>query len=82
MRYDAPLAVLKGVIEHGDPGVYFGSFIALTLHCDLARRAGWLDEHGAVTAAGRDVYTRYGLNRLPREGRAYMWDWSTIGDER
>lgn len=66
-------SVLKGAVEHGDTGHYFGSLIGLRDWMNVAVKLGFLDSEGNVTDFGRRVYVECGLGDLPRAGRAYMW---------
>jgi hypothetical protein len=82
------LAIVKGLVEHGDPSSYFGSTIGLLDHARSAARKGMLggapgsrpDLHLAVEAV--ELYRQLGLDRLPTQyaSRAYTWDWEkTLG---
>lgn len=75
---DFTAALLKGVVEHGDPAAYFGSRSAMRHWGSAALKAGWLTEEGKPTLLGRRHYTESGLSQLPQErgARAYDWDWT------
>ena len=76
MTCNFPLTIVKGLVEHGDDTVYFGSLIGVETHRAAARDLKLIDHNNALTDHGRAEYARNNLDRLPREGRAYMWDWS------
>lgn len=78
MTCNFPLAIVKGLVEHGDDTVYFASLIGVEHHRHTARDLGLIDSNNALTDHGRNEYKRNNLDRLPREGRAYMWNWSVI----
>jgi len=82
---DFVVVVLKGVIDHKDAGVYFGSTMNLGNYARGAIRRGWLErcrirKQGMLvdgykaTKEGRAEYRRRKLKDLPMRGRAYMWD--------
>lgn len=85
MRCDFRLAVVKGLVEHDNGDVYFGSLLGYTAHWHAAEDAGWVrrvDGRETLTEEGRAVYERCGLSTLPNTPgrRAYLWDWSKIPD--
>lgn len=78
---DFALAIVKGLVEHGDGAVYFASLIGYRAHVGEAVARGLLTTDGQeerLTDAGRRAYLEYGLDRLPWSGRAYLWDWSGV----
>jgi hypothetical protein len=81
---DFVLALLKGAIEHGDEGAYFGSTLGLAHYASVARRRGLVDREGNATAHGREVYEQMRLDLLPKQlhSRAYMWDWDAPRNEK
>jgi hypothetical protein len=70
-------AALKGVMEHGDAGAYFGSLLGLGIHVQEAQALGLLDDKWNPTDRGREVYAAKNLQDLPttKLSRAYLWDW-------
>lgn len=75
---DGPaLAVLKGIIEHHDSSVYFGSLMGLRHHIRTALEAGWIGADGLATPEGKAVYEDRRLAELPKRvfSRWYLWDW-------
>ena len=58
-------AVVKGLVEQHDSGVYFGSTMALGYHLQAATAAGLIDGSGAVTPLGQKWYDEV-LVSLPR----------------
>jgi hypothetical protein len=79
-----PLAIVKGLVEHGDGRRYFGSTLSFSGYADDAISAGWLKrdaaDHLELTDAGRTAYRQLKLDALPRTGRAYTWDWSVVAE--
>lgn len=90
-RCDFVLAIVKGLVEHDDPYVYFGSPIGFHEHEADGIRRGLLcrgprkytEEDGEyigtlLTEAGRQAYHAARLHLLPnkRGNRAYAWNWS------
>lgn len=78
MICDFPAAILKGLIEYSDGTWYFGSTLAWKSYQRQAIERGWLDADGQPTDLGRHVYETSGLADLPRTGRAYAWDWTSV----
>lgn len=78
---DFALAIVKGLVEHGDGAAYFASLIGYQSHRAEAITRGLVTTDGQeerLTDAGRKAYQEHGLDRLPRRGRAYLWDWSGV----
>lgn len=87
---DFALAVLKGTVERGDGTAYFGSLMAYKTHQGDAIRRGLVSlerrQHPegfevmrpTATALGARVYEASGIADLPKQGRAYTWDWSRV----
>ena len=78
---DFALAIVKGLVEHQDGVVYFASLIGYRAHVGEAVARGFIATDGQeerLTDAGRKAYQEHGLDRLPRRGRAYLWDWSGV----
>lgn len=78
---DFPLAIVKGLVEHGDGTAYFASLIGYQSHRAEAITRGLVTTDGQeerLTDAGRKAYQEHGLDRLPKRGRAYLWDWSGV----
>jgi hypothetical protein len=75
---DFPAAVLKGLIEHRDPGAYFGSTGALHMWRTVAKKRGWITDGDTITESGKRHYAESGLEALPKtpNRRAYLWNWS------
>ena len=88
MTEKAVAAVVKGLVEAGSAGVYFGSTMALDYWCDLAQEAGlivpnpnwvnWTETHPIpkwlVTPKGHAWYNAK-LKNLPR----HRWTgWGTV----
>jgi len=83
---DWKLVALKGLIEHNEPGVYWGSTMILGRTLEQMVEVGWLEPieqvlpgckgpqpWHRVTDAGMEVYRKLALNELPWEGRAEHW---------
>lgn len=80
---DYVLTVLKGVVERGDPGAYFGSFVGLSAWVDRAVIRGLVFREGDqvyASSEGLQVYQSSGLERLPHKGRATFWNWSCVSE--
>lgn len=78
---DFGLAIVKGLVEHGEAGVYFGSLLGLDDHLMQAHARGLVAPDESVcgwklTKAGRNAYSLHRLDLLPKSGRTYAWDWS------
>ena len=78
-------AIVKGLVERGDPYRHFGSLGAFREHQALAEQCG-LVAGRVVTPAGHQYYTDKALAELP-DARAYAWPvslndahWSLPGD--
>lgn len=75
------MAIVKGLIEHGEGSVYFGSVGGYRFYCQSAEDMGWLrilsDNNLEITEFGRIMYERERLAALPNKvgSRAYMWRW-------
>jgi len=71
-------AVLKGCVEHGQAGAYFGSWLGLEHHVQTVIDAGWIDSDCKPTERGWTVYDQRDLASLPQvPGRRwYLWTWS------
>lgn len=83
MRCDFRLVIVKGLVEHGNGDVYFGSLMGYIAHWARAVNAGWVlraDGRETLTEAGREIYVMCKLDTLPNTPgrRAYLWDWSNI----
>ena len=78
MRCDFVLVVLKGLIERGDGTVYFGSTLNYEMWLAAAVERGYVTKGHKPSKLGRQVYGKMKLDSLPKQGRAYMWDWSGI----
>ena len=83
--YMFPAAILKGIIEHDDGSVYFGSLLGYTGHCDLAIKLDWVargrrSQRLVATHFGHGVYAEARLDALPKRqfSRAYAWDWGVV----
>lgn len=75
---DWAAVALKGLVERGDVGAYFGESGATTLGVEKARELGWVRgdwPNLGVTEAGRAYYAATGLGALPREGHPAAWVW-------
>lgn len=72
------LAIVKGLVEANDAQRYFGSLLGFTWHFKEVVSLGWVGEHGDLTDLGREIYESRRLGDLPREGRAYMWNWKKV----
>lgn len=75
-RCDFRLAIVKGLVEHNDGTYYFGSTAAYNSHYHMAYQAGLVTIDKKVTDAGVEAYSVEKLDKLPKTGRAYAWDWS------
>lgn len=86
MRCNFAAAIVKGLVEHGDAYVYFGSFAGFKHHWSSAFSQGWtnspLSGKPVLTPEGVAAYKSMELDKLPREGRAYTWDWSKANAPR
>lgn len=86
------LAILKGLIEHNDGTIYFGSLLGWQTHCVSAIAKGYVafidpdvgsySSNLAVTTLGRELYEHLKLSSLPTRGysRAYMWNWDNVSN--
>lgn len=91
---DFVLALLKGLVEHGDGTVYFQWLDGYATHENNAIKRGYvhlgpkrIDRRHVIrttqlTDAGRAAYVELGLDRLPKSGRAYAWDWGVLDAKR
>jgi hypothetical protein len=66
-------AILKGIIEHGDSGYFFGSLGGHRFYLERCAEAGFITPEGDPTEKGRARYSQGHLGELP-ECRWYYWD--------
>jgi hypothetical protein len=68
-------AIVKGLVEAGDPYRHFGSLAGFHVFAKLAQEMGLVEIAGPrpqLTEAGRLFYEKNGLSALPN-GRATEW---------
>lgn len=75
MKLDFALVVLKGAVERGDGTAYFGSTMNYAMWFQAARDRGLMLKSGKPSKLGLRAYQTQKLDKLPNQGRAYMWDW-------
>lgn len=66
-------AVVRGLVEHGDAGHYFGSTASLRVFMMGAQIKGYVDQDGKLTEAGREFWR---IEIAPYHLRECRWiDW-------
>lgn len=65
-------AILKGVIEQGESGYFFGSLGGHRFYLERCAEAGFITPAGDPTEKGRARYTHGSLADLP-DSRWYFW---------
>jgi hypothetical protein len=66
-------AILKGIIEQGESGYFFGSLGGHRFYLERCAEAGFITPAGDPTEKGRARYSQGHLGELP-ECRWYYWD--------
>lgn len=69
-------AIVKGLIEHNDESMHFGSTLGIKEHIRCAIDQGYIESVGdylQVTDKGKQLYSKLSMQLLP-SGRAVYWD--------
>lgn len=76
-------AIVKGLMEYGDPYMHFASLLKFPLYVSEAKLKGLIEESEAfpyfqVTEKGKVFYHKNGFDELPHGKRSFPHLWQNV----